>query len=130
MAPERVITPHRAGYLLIFLAVAVIGLAAWSVSLNSRVGTQEAIRRSEARAAKERAASECRSRIAGTKITNDLLLAIRELARIPQKNIKTYLNGTLTPMERSNYEDALSRFKRAEAKFVPFPIPSCVRTDS
>ncbi len=128
MAPERVITPHRASYLMIALSLAVIGLAAWSISLNSRVGTQEEVRRVEARQAKARAASECRSRVAGTKLSNGLLLAMKDLATIPQTNLRTYLAGPLDPMTRSNYEDALARYERAEAKFVPLPIPKCARS--
>ncbi len=126
--PDRVITPRRASYLMIALSLAVIGLAAWNVSLNSRVGTQEAIRRAEDRAAKARAASECRARVAGTKLTNELLAAVRDLATIPQTNLHTYLAGPLDPMTRSNYENALARYERAEAKFVPFPVPTCARS--
>ncbi len=127
--PDRVITPHRAAYVMIALALAVIGLAAWSLSLNSRVGTQEAIRRAEVKAATARAASECRARIAGTKQANNLLDAMRDLAKIPQTNLRTYLDGTLDPETRANYEDALGRYEKAEQRFKAFPIPACVRSD-
>lgn len=127
--PDRVITPRRASYLMILLSLAVVALAAWNVSLNNRVGTQEAIRRAEVKAAQARAASECRARIAGTKQANDLLAALRDLARIPQTNLQTYLAGTLEPDVRANYEDALTRYRNAEKRFHPFPLPTCVRSD-
>ncbi len=131
--PDRLISfvdhPKRASWIILFLSLAVLALLVWVWLLSGRVSDGEQIRRAEARAAKARSASECRSKIAGTKITNDLLLAIKDLAKIPQTNLKTYLADPLTPAQRANYEDALMRYRKAEAKFVPFPLPQCVRSD-
>lgn len=127
--PDRIITPRRASYLMILMALAIIALAVWNINLNGRVNTQEEIRRVADKAAKARAASECRARIAGTKQANNLLAAMRDLAEIPQVNIRTYLADPLPPLVRANYEDALRRYMNAEKRFHPFPLPSCVRTD-
>lgn len=129
--PDRLLgTPKRAAYLILLLAVMLVVEGIWIVNLSGRVSNGEAIRRAEDRTAVARKASECRARIAGTKQANDLLSALRDLAHIPQTNLQTYLDGTLTDDQRANYTDALARYKSAEKRFHAFPLPTCVRTDS
>lgn len=130
--PDRILgsqPSRRAGYIVIFLAFAVVVLGVWNVSLGRRLNEQDSLRRLEERAAAARKVSECRARIAGTKQANDLLAALRDLAVIPQTNIQSYLDGPLTADQRASYVDALARYRAAEKRLGPFPIPSCVRSD-
>ena len=127
--PDRLLGDRpvrRAAYVMIALALLIVALAVWNVSLSRRVSQQESIRASEARAKVAREASECRARVAGTRQANDLLKAIRELAVIPQQNLRDVLSGPLTAKERSDRLEALARYRAAQKRIHTFPLPTCV----
>lgn len=104
MAPDRVLGKHPrfTAYLLLFMALGLVALAARDYKLEGRVSDGEAIRRAEAKAAAGRAALGIR--FANTLVDTSIC--------IPLANIQDLLDsGTLTPREREDREMAKSRYR-------------------
>lgn len=115
--PDRLLTPRRASYVMIALALAVVLLAAWNVRLSRRLGLQESIRRSDATNAEARRQQGC------------LIFATFEdvAVEIPLKNLNDILAGTtLTAAERVDRMRARDRYEAARQKLSP-TIQACSR---
>lgn len=114
MSPDRWLMggahpARRAAYVMIFMALAIVGLAVWNWNLNSRVSTGEAIRRSDAKNAAARELQGCK-----------YLDALVETAiNIPLDNLADILRGSLTDDERAKREAAQTRYRMQKLTFQP-----------
>lgn len=110
MAPDRLLDARLSAYVMIALALMVVGLAAWNVNLTRRVGEQESIRRAENRAAVERSKLGCRIFTALIDVSVD----------IPLMNLKDILTSNqLSAQERADRLAAQSRYEAARKVLVP-----------
>lgn len=106
-----------AAYVMIFMALAIVALAVWNYNLNSRVGTQEAIRRAENRGAEARRQLGCTFALTIVDVAIDT----------PVANINDLLAGTtLTPMERADRIQARARYLEKKRNLEPV-LKGCVR---
>lgn len=93
---------------------------------RARIDAADNLRTSQAKAAKARVQSECRSRIRGVKLANGLFASLRDLATIPQQNILDALRDpSLSPKMAADLESAIARYKRAKDRFHGYPLPKC-----
>lgn len=120
MVPERLLGDQpakRAAYIMIGLALIVIGLGAWNWTLSERLGEQESIRRAEARSAAARQQLGC----VVFSTLYDVSIAI------PLTNLNDILAGnTLTPAEREDRMQARARYQAAADKLAA-TVAACTR---
>lgn len=101
---------RRAAYIMIVLALIVVALGSWNVTLSRRVSEQEAIRRSEAQGRLDRQRLGCQ-----------ILRTIVDVSiDIPLQNVHDVLaaNG-LTPGDRAQREAAERRYEDARDLLKP-----------
>ena len=114
--PDRILTPHRSAYVMIFLALGVIGLATWNIDLTRRQGTDENLRRAQERDADARAKLGC-----------VIFETFEDVAvEIPIANLDAILAGHLTVQEREQRVAARERYLDAREKLMP-TIQECRR---
>lgn len=122
MSPDRWLLggahpARRAAYAMIFMALAIVALAVWNWNLNSRVGTQEAIRRAALQGEEARRQLGCTFALTLVDVAIDT----------PVANITDQLKGTtLTAMERADRIQARARYLQKKQRLEPI-LAGCVR---